>query len=86
MSVSDVQVFVHMITPAAITALWRAKVKARSTAAMEMNGGVNREPRPGDTCLGLPFSSVYFSALRTEWGYLSHTEISNCASIYHWLT
>lgn len=67
----------------AITALWRARVKVRSAAAMETNGSANREPRPGDTCLGLP---VYFSALRTEWGYLSRTEISNCASIHHWLT
>lgn len=43
----------HVITPAAITVLWRARVKARSAAAMEMNGSVNREPRPGDACLGL---------------------------------
>lgn len=35
---------------------------------------------------GPTFFSVYFSALRTERGYLSHTEISNRASIHHWLT
>lgn len=40
----------------------------------------------GDVSLDPTFSTVYFSAPRTERGYLSRTEISNRASIHHWLT